>query len=478
MHTDAHNIFNEPAAGIDTAKLRALVNHIPGAIYRCRGDEALSLEFFSDEIEKLTGYPLDYFMKDKEYGYSGIVHIDDVDRLRNTIRQAVAEKEKFEIEYRIIKKDGEVRWVYESGQGIYDDDDKVSYLDGCIFDITRRKNTEAALAKSKDEIKRLALVAHNTTNSVMITDAEENITWVNEGYTRISGYSLEEIRGKKIGYSLIGPDIDEDNRLRIRRALDNKLPFKEEFLSYTKNGDRIWLEVDCQPLQDETGRHLGFMAIETDITQRKNTLKHQEELLQRLTLATDSAEIGIFEIDLATNAVAWDDRMYELYGYTKGTDLSLYKIFFKAVHPEDTDRMVRIIDELLSLKKEINGAMYRIILPDGRTRYIESHAIIKKSESGRILSLIGTNRDITDDILVQEKIKMQNKVLREIAFIQSHEVRKPLANILGVIEILKTSGAINELEIFDHLVESANELDQQIRTIVNKTNSIDDDLFR
>jgi PAS domain S-box-containing protein len=204
MHTDADNIFNEPAAGIDTAKLRALVNHIPGAIYRCRGDEALSLEFFSDEIEKLTGYPLDYFMKNKEYGYSNIVHIDDVNRLRNTIRQAVAEKEKFEIEYRIIKKDGEVRWVYESGQGIYDDGDKVSYVDGCIFDITRRKNTEAALAKSKDEIKRLALVAHNTTNSVMITDAEENITWVNEGYTRISGYSLEEVRGKKIGYSLEG----------------------------------------------------------------------------------------------------------------------------------------------------------------------------------------------------------------------------------------------------------------------------------
>jgi PAS domain S-box-containing protein len=478
MHTDADNIFNKPSGGIDTAKLRSLVNHIPGAIYRCRGDEALSLEFFSDEIEKLTGYPLDYFMKDKEYGYSAIVHIDDVDRLRNTIRGAVAGKEKFEIEYRIIKKDGEIRWVFESGQGIYDDDDKVSYVDGCIFDITRRKNTEAALAKSKDEIKRLALVAHNTTNSVMITDADENITWVNEGYTRISGYTLEEVRGKKIGYSLIGSDVDDTMHQHIRSALAQKRPYKEEFQSYTKSGERIWLEVDCHPLQDETGRHLGFMAIETDITQRKNTLKQQEELLQRLTLATDSAEIGIFEIDLATNAVAWDDRMYDLYGHPKNTDLSLYKIFFKAIHPEDADMMVRIIDELLSMKKEINGAVYRIILPDGKTRYIESHAIIKKSDSGRILSLIGTNRDITDDVAVQEKIKMQNKVLREIAFIQSHEVRKPLANILGVIEILKTSGAINELEIFDHLVESANELDQQIRTIVNKTNSIDDDVFR
>jgi PAS domain S-box-containing protein len=360
------NAMNGGAVGeydLDITKLKALVNHIPGAIYRCRGDEHLSLEFFSDEIEKLTGYPVEYFMKNQANGYSALVHAEDAEQLKQAIHHAVVAKEKFEIEYRIIKKGGEVRWVYESGQGVYDDEDKVDYIDGCIFDITRRKQTEAALAKSKDE--------------------------------------------------------------------------------------------------------------------RRSTLKRQEELLQRLTLATDSAEIGIFEIDLGTGEVIWDDRMYEIYGYTKDTPLSLYKIFYTAVHPDDTTRMNEIISELISQKKEVNGAVYRIVLPDGRVRHIDSHAIIKKSEvTGGIVSLIGTNRDITEAVQVQEKIKMQNKVLREIAFIQSHEVRKPLANILGVIEILKVSGAITELEIFEHLVESAKELDQQIRAIVNKTNNIDDDVFR
>ena len=136
-------------------------------------------------------------------------------------------------------------------------------------DITHRKKTEAALEKSEDEVRRLALVAHNTTNSVMITDEDENITWVNEGFTRITGYMLEEIRGKKIGYSLEGPEMDVANQQRIRHALDNKLPFNEEFISYQKNGTSIWLRVDCQPLFDEKGKHLGFMAIETDITRRK-----------------------------------------------------------------------------------------------------------------------------------------------------------------------------------------------------------------
>lgn len=465
-------------AGINNENIRSLVNHIPGAIYRCRGDEFVTLEFFSDEIEKLTGYTVDYFMQNRKDGYSKLIYAEDRDTFKELIHRAIAEKTKYEIEYRIITKNGELKWVFESGKGNYDGDEQVVFIDGCIFDITRRKKTEEALADTKDEVRRLALVARNTTNSVMITDAEENIIWINEGYTRISGYTLEEISGKKIGYSLDNPGVDPEVRQKVRGLLDNKLPYKDEFMIFTKNGDPIWIEVDCQPMEDEQGRYLGYMAIETDITQRKQTLKEQEELLQRLSLATGSAAIGIFEIDFANKQVIWDDRMYEMYGCEKEEGLNLFKVFYKALHPEDQARMAKIIEEFRTRKRNINGTIYRIIIPDGRVRYIESYASIKKSESGRIVSLIGTNRDITDAVLVQEKLKSQNKVLRDIAFIQSHEVRRPLANILGVLEILQNSGATKGLELFDHLIESAKELDVQIRAIVTKANEMDDEVFR
>ncbi len=354
---------------LDNEQFRSLINHIPGAIYRCKGDEWLSLEFFSDEIVHLTGYPMDYFLTNSKDGYQQIVHPDDRPFLQEQMHRAIRNKEKFELEYRIICKDGDIRWVSERAQGVYEEENQVSYVDGCIFDITHHKNTEAALVKSADEIQQLT-------------------------------------------------------------------------------------------------------------QRRKLSKKQQEELLQRLTLATDSAEIGIWEIDLVTNKVIWDKRMFEMYGYPNGTSTSLYKIFSGSVHPDDAGMMAAIIGDLISGKKEVNGAIYRIILPDGRIRFIESHAIIKRSDTGNPLSLIGTNRDVTDDIRVHEKIKEQNKILREIAFIQSHEVRRPLANILGVIEILKSSDAVTDLEIFHHLEESAKELDNEIRNIVNKTNSLDDEAFR
>ncbi len=477
--TNTQSVINKTSDLTDNVKtilnqqLQKFVDHIPGVLYRFIADENYTIDFFSDGIEVLTGYTSSELSINRKAGYNHLIFNDDLLMVDKAIELAIANKHKYELEYRIVHKDKEIRWVFERGGATYDAEHNITYIDGSIFDVTSRKKVEAALERSEDEVKRLALVAHNTTNSVLIADTNQQIIWVNDGFTRISGYTLEEVKGKKVGYSLEGPKVDEKAKTRLQYSLDNKLSFKEEFLSYTKSGNPLWLEVDCQPLFDENNMHIGFMSIENDITRRQQAQLDQEELLQRLTLATDSAQIAIWEIDIATNHIIWDDKMFEMYGYDKDPAFPPYKIWKRSVHPDDLEMMQKVIGQLIDGKREIDSAVYRITTPNGRVRHIESHAIVKKSPSGKILRLIGTNRNITDDILVQEKLKTQNKVLRDIAFIQSHEVRRPLANILGVIEVLNSSNSVNNKEIFDHLIESANELDMQIRSIVKKTNNLD-----
>jgi PAS domain S-box-containing protein len=469
---DYEKVHRQPI--MNEAQFTSLVSHIPGVIYRNLGDEHFSISFMSNEIENLTGYPVDHFYDHRKDGFSNLIFEDDKLMVKTTIQNAIKNNEQYSLEYRIIHKDGGIRWVFERGQAVLEGENQISFLDGCIFDISNKKHVEEALAYSRDEVKRLALVAHSTTNSVMITDAFENIIWVNQGFTRISGYTLDEVIGKKFGYSLEGPEADENAQKKLRHAIDNRLPIKDEFLSYAKNGDQIWLEVDSQPLFDEDGKHLGFMTIENDITKRKHAQQQQEELLQRLTLATDSAKIGIWEVDLKNNnLVIWDDTMFDIYGYVNNEHASPYKIWKKLMHPDDMNMIMEIVNELVEGKKEEDSALYRIITTSGVIRYIETHAIAKKSENGKVVRLIGTNRNITEDVLVQEKLKSQNKALRDIAFIQSHEVRRPLANILGVIEVLNNNNTVSNKDILDHLIQSANELDTQIRSIVKKTNSLD-----
>ncbi len=469
---DYDKVHRQPT--MNEAQFNSLLNHIPGVIYRILGDEHFSISFMSDEIENLTGYPVSHFYANRKDGFSSLIFEDDKALVKTTIQHAINNKEQYSLKYRILHKDGTIRWVSETGQAVFEAENQISFLDGCIFDITKKKHYEEALAYSKDEVKRLALVAHSTTNSVMITDAFENIIWVNQGFTRISGYTLDEVIGKKFGYSLEGPEADENAKKRLRHAIDNRLAIKDEFLSSAKNGDQIWLEVDSQPLFDEEGKYLGFMTIENDITKRKHAQQQQEELLQRLTLATDSAKIGIWEIDLKNNNhVIWDDTMFDIYGYVNNEATSPYKIWKKLMHPDDMNMIMEIVNELVEGKKEEDSALYRIITTSGVVRYIETHAIVKRSDSGKVVRLIGTNRNVTEDILVQEKLKSQNKALRDIAFIQSHEVRRPLANILGVIEVLNNNNTVSNKDILDHLIQSANELDTQIRSIVKKTNSLD-----
>jgi PAS domain S-box-containing protein len=119
-------------------------------------------------------------------------------------------------------------------------------------------------------LSRLSRVAAETINGVVITDRNGNVEWVNEGFTRITGYGLEDVKGGKPGAVLQGPDTDKNTIASISASLKNLQGFDAEILNYTRSGTPYWLQISCNPFLDDKGVMQGFIAIETDITQRKN----------------------------------------------------------------------------------------------------------------------------------------------------------------------------------------------------------------
>ena len=165
---------------------------------------------------------------------------------------------------------------------------KISHYIAVKQDITQRKQTEKELARSREESKRLALVAEKTSNAVIITDAQGLIEWVNAGFTRITGYALDEVRGRKQDAFLQGEKTDADAAARMRAAIGEGKGFRETILNYTKEAAPIWLYIECQPLRDATGTLTGFMAIEQDITRRmaaESALEDQSKNLQTINAA-------------------------------------------------------------------------------------------------------------------------------------------------------------------------------------------------
>src|SRR5690606_6186923 len=140
-----------------------------------------------------------------------------------------------------------------------------------VRDISKRKQTEL-------ENKRLAMVANNTTNMVVIANAVGEIEWVNPAFERTTGYKLQEVIGLKPGHFLRGPETDPKAIEMMRERLSKGEGFKDvEVINYTKDGKPYWVNIEVQPILDGNGKITQFIAIESDVTERKANQKALEE---------------------------------------------------------------------------------------------------------------------------------------------------------------------------------------------------------
>lgn len=127
------------------------------------------------------------------------------------------------------------------------------------------------IREQETEARKLALIASRTDNAVILTDAHARVEWVNEGFERVTGFTLDEVKGEVPGRLLQGPDTDPTTVDYMRRRLAEGEGFNVEIVNYSKYGRRYWLSIEVQPIRDENGEVVNYMAIETDITARKES---------------------------------------------------------------------------------------------------------------------------------------------------------------------------------------------------------------
>ena len=459
-------------------KYKNLVANIPGAVYRCTchctspdGPLTRTMAFLSEAVQEISGYPSSDFINDCVRSFASIIHPQDRTNVDDAVKKSVATGTPYIIEYRIVRADGEIRWVYEKGRAVgceaqesrvrqerqgeiegflaarispispvlpsANSLSRVVYLDGVILDITERKRTEENLRNTQDflnavlqnlpisvfikdaveqkfiywntaseelfgyskdevmlnnaadlldleqanyfqaqdlevlatrkcvdlpeetiqlprrgkrivhkkkvplfdesgapkyilgiaediteskktetELSRLAIVAQKTQKGVIITDAQGCIEWVNEGFTRISGYVLEEMQGKKPGEVLQGPQTDPLTIAQLRSALATGVPFNQEIYNYSKDGRGYWVALSIAPIYQETGELEGFIAVQTDITERKQAEATVRESESYYRCIVETASEGVWMFDAESITTFANCRMAEMLGYT------------------------------------------------------------------------------------------------------------------------------------------------------------------
>jgi PAS domain S-box-containing protein len=141
------------------------------------------------------------------------------------------------------------------------------------------------------DLDRLARVVQHTNNAVTIADAQMRITWINEGFTRLTGYSLEEAAGKTPGELLASDKVDPQAIERLMAARAKGEPCRVEVLNRAKDGHEYWVDTEVQPTRDAHGVLIGFMEIGADITLQKETQKKLEAALRASSAMLSTVEM-------------------------------------------------------------------------------------------------------------------------------------------------------------------------------------------
>lgn len=148
----------ENALKTNEEQMQSFIQNIPGVVYRCLVDEFWTTVFMSDSILSLSGYPaVDFLEPNRKHTYSEIIHPDDRVHVSNIIQNAIDTSDTFVLNYRIIQKSGNIRWVLEYGGLVLDEEKNVKFLDGVILDNTDRRMIEEALIESKEKAEMAAI---------------------------------------------------------------------------------------------------------------------------------------------------------------------------------------------------------------------------------------------------------------------------------------------------------------------------------
>jgi diguanylate cyclase (GGDEF)-like protein/PAS domain S-box-containing protein len=247
--------------------LKTLLGNVDGMVYRCRPDAEWTMEFVSEGCVRVTGYSPRDLMYNGLVSYESLTHPEDQLWVRESVLHALESRGPFDLEYRIVHKDGTVRWVWERGTGVRNEEGRVIALEGLIQDITERRNAVQALREAE---RRYRGLFDNAIEGIFRTTAEGHFLDANPALANIYGFaSPQELMTslRDIGRQLYVDPQRREEFMRIVRARGSVGGFESQV--YRKNGDIIWISENARALFDADGKCIGYEGTVEDITERK-----------------------------------------------------------------------------------------------------------------------------------------------------------------------------------------------------------------
>lgn len=241
----------------------------------------------------------------------------------------------------------------------------------------------------------------------------------------------------------------------------------------TGTGKTKWILERQYLTKDKNNKPIKLEGIALDITKRK---LHEQEIFEsneRLKTLAQATVEAIIDWDIVNDTVMWGEGFHTMFGY----DLSVYNnyLWSSNIHPEDKDKVLDDLHKILDDPTKLYfNAEFRFLKANGEVAYVQHKGIFIRDAKGRATRALAAMIDLTEVLSKIRRIEQQNKALEDISYTQSHIVRAPLANLLGLIALLKDNyeNGIDNTETICHIKSSAEKLDGIIKDIVSKSSEV------
>lgn len=383
-------------------------------------------------------------------------------------------------EVKNISKSGKSFWIDTYIYPLFQSDGSIQEYLSIGKDITVRKKIE-------NENRKLALIARHTTNAIIITNEKGEIEWVNDGFTRLTEYDINEVIGKKPGDFLQGEETNRQTIEVMRKALLEGQGFRVEIINYSKSKRKYWLDIDCVPLYSQNNL-TGFIAVELDITRLKDAVLNLTESEYRFRTLTNELNVGVLLQGLHDEILFSNPAARDLLGLTEAQLLgkSSFDPDWQVIH---NDGSPFFPDDRPSVKVlQIRQGVYNIPMGVYRPRtkdwvWLLTSAVPLFDENKNIKQVIVSFTNITKEKEYQKELKqslhekellikeIHHRVKNNLQLISSmlylkmqtwhsseakefmNSIREKIKSVSLIHERLLQSETVDSVEIEDYLIK-------------------------
>nr|WP_320192911.1 PAS domain S-box protein [uncultured Desulfobacter sp.] len=343
-------------------------------------------------------------------------------------------------------------------------------------DITKQKRNETALREAEE---RSRLLLESAGEGIFGVDTEGRTTFVNSAALELLGFQKEELIGRNI-HALIHHTRSDGSPYSVEKCpmchayAEGLTSHVDNELLWNRNGKKLPVEYTASPIRSQEGI-TGAVVVFRDVTE---IIRAREELLRseaNLVLAQQIAHMGSWELDMPTGKLSWSDEVYRIFELDPKSFEATYETFLNVIHPDDRDLVNTSFSDSVRDRSPYS-VEHRLVMPDGRTKYVHEQGETFYDMEGSPIKSIGTILDVTERKKVEKEVLEAKKAAEAATRVKSmflanmsHEIRTPLNAVLGFLDLVLEDPALSDRhrQYLEIAIKSAHQLLDLINDILD-----------